>query len=414
MQNKKNKIVMLLAFLCVSSINFAMVWDNRFLPLIPSPALWIEESVFEVAPFFVTASRAASKEEEGIGIPEIFGNFDQGTLSDAFDIAGIPNALRSDWRGFKIPWVVNSKIQGQGAQFYYHQALGKHFSLGFSWFFLRLSSSLDFALKADVQNEPEKIIFGPSDRQELDNELRTMLRTIGIVNSHSDQAGFSDVDAYFRVGNVWRYTLKCRKIEAGARLGALIASGVKRILDEPASIPFGGNGHWGMYGELDTLFEVKEDIKVGCIVRISKRFARTQCERMPVAGEPLLFGATTGFLRVNPGITANIAPYFDLENLRDGLGLSVQYTLTAHQKDELEDVRSDKKAIPVRLGRPEDDSSWISSYFTINVFYDFGRMQVKREFDPIVFLRWDVPSMVFGPKRSLLTHKIAVGVSFYF
>lgn len=416
MQKKKNSILALLALLCTPSVSFAMVWDNRYIPLIPHQRLLIKglPSVFAVDAFFVTASRAFSTQEEGIGIPEIFGTFDQGTLSDAFDIAGIFNSLRSDWRGFKIPWGMNGKLQGQGAQFFYHQAVTQHVSLGCSWFFMRVNSSLEFKLKNDPASNDARLIYGPSDAQEIDNELRAMFRTIGIVNNHSDQAGFGDVEAYLRLGNIWKYTLKCRRIEAGARLGALIASGVRRVIDEPASIPFGGNGHWGMYGELDSLFEVKEDMKLGFKLRLSKRFARTLCERMPVAGEPILFGATTGFLQVNPGVTANIAPYFVLENLRDGLGISVQYTLTAHQKDDLEDARTDKKAIPVRLGRPEDDSSWISSYFTINVLYDFGRAKVKREFDPVVSLCWDVPTMVFGPKRSLQTHKVAIGVSFYF
>ncbi len=416
MQKKKNNILALLAFLCIPSVSFAMVWDNRYIPLIPHQRLLIKglPSVFAVDAFFVTASRASSMQEEGIGIPEIFGTFDQGTLSDAFDIAGISNSLRSDWRGFKIPWTMNGKLQGQGAQFFYHQAITRHISLGFSWFFMRVNSSLDFALKNDGPKDNTLTIFGPSDRQELDNERREMLKTINIVNSHSDQAGFGDVDAYLRLGNIWKYTLKCRQIEAGARLGALMATGVKRVINEPASIPFGGNGHWGMYGELDSLFEVKEDMKLGFRLRVSKRFKRTQCERMPVAGEPILFGATTGFLSVDPGVTANIAPYFVLENLREGLGISVQYILTAHQKDDLEDARTDTTAIPVRLGRPEDDSSWISSYFTINVLYDFGRAKAKREFDPVVSLCWDVPTNVFGPKRSLQTHKVALGVSFYF
>jgi hypothetical protein len=412
MQNKKNNILALLAFLCTSSISFAMVWDNRYIPLIPHQRLLIKglPSVFAVDTFFVTASRATNMQEDGIGIPEIFGNFDQGVLSDAFDIAGIFNSLRSDWRGSKIPWDMNGKLQGQGAQFFYHQAITRHLAVGFSWLFMRVNSSLEFALKNDTSLPP----FGPSDRQELDTERREMLKTIGIVHSNSDQAGFGDVDVYLWLGKIWKYTLKCRRIEAGFRLGGLLATGVKRVIDEPASIPFGGNGHWGMYGELDSLFEIKEDMKLGFKVRLSKRFARTECERLPVAGEPILFGVTTGFLNVNPGVTANIAPYFVLENLRDGLGLGVQYTLTIHEKDELEDARADKRAIPVRLSRPEDDSSWISSYFTINVLYDFGRTKVKRQFDPVVSLCWDVPSNIFGPKRSLRTHKVALGVSFYF
>ena len=51
-------------------------------------------------------------------------------------------------------------------------------------------------------------------------------------------------------------------------------------------------------------------MKVGCMLRVSKGLQRTKCERMPVEGEPILFGATTGFLSVDPGVTANIASLF--------------------------------------------------------------------------------------------------------
>ncbi len=110
---------------------------------------------------------------------------------------------------------MNGKLQGQGAQFFYHQAITRHFSLGFSWFFMRVNSSLDFALKNDspTDNNGPRLVYGPSDRQELDNELRSMFRTIGIVHSHADQAGFGDVDAYLRLGNIWKYTLNADELK---------------------------------------------------------------------------------------------------------------------------------------------------------------------------------------------------------
>ena len=55
----------------------------------------------------------------------------------------------------------------------------------------------------------------------------------------------------------------------------IIPTGVKRNIDKPASVPFGGNGYWGAYISGDAEFEVKEDWKIGLLLRMSKRFSQT-------------------------------------------------------------------------------------------------------------------------------------------
>ena len=98
-----------------------------------------------------------------------------------------------------------------------------------------------------------------------------------------------------------------------------------------------------------------------------------------------------------------------LENLRGGLGAGVHYTLVSHGKDHWED-RRENKTIPVDLSQVIKTSKWGADYFTINVFYDFGKQNTKHIIDPIVFFRWDVPSMLFVSHNVPKTNKIALGV----
>jgi len=212
---------------------------------------------------------------------------------------------------------------------------------------------------------------------------------------------------------VWEYTLKFRRIDAGLSLGILMPTGVTQELNNPASVPFGGNGHWGFYVSADALLELREDIKTGVLLRVSKRIANTKVRRMPAAGEPQIFGTVVGPARVNPGSTFIFSPYFALENLRKGLGISVYYTLTSHREDKWTDKRPDQ-TVPVELNQVNDLSSWGSDYVTLNVFYDFGKEKVQRSVDPIISFRWDIPASLFVTKRVVRTHVVALGIEFAF
>ena len=373
-----------IVFLCMSQITHATIYDDRFIPLFAPQKFFIEglPSSYEFQFVAITASDAFARDEKTVGIPELFGTFDLNTLATSLlEITG-KSPLRSDLLGRELPFFVDGRIQGQGFFMRYCQSLSDHFTVGFELLFLKTNSRQTFRLDLEkVKN------LKPGDINEIERSQRVAFEEIGIIENNAAQHGIGDIDLYVRGSKMWEYTLKCRRIYAGLTFGGLVPTGVKTNVCSPASIPYGGNGFGGFYLKGDSLFELKEDIKVGFLLEITKRIARTTVARMPmVASEPYIFGPIIGQAHISPGPTLAFSPYFVLENMRGGLGVCIHYTLTSHWKDSWEDRREDK-TIPVDLTQVINTSKWGSDYFTLNIFYDFGKQKIKHPIDPILFFR---------------------------
>lgn len=414
--NKHIRVVIVLFALHFMQSMHAMVFDNRYLFLAQRPFVTVDcrPSHLIMDCFIETGRKAIGPNEREIPIGQLWGNFNQGEIARSFPIIGLQNPFvtfgRPDWQDGNFLWNINGKIQTQGVAFAYRQAIGPCISVGADWLFMRVCTHNIFTL------EENSIPMTGSEVIQLDEIRRAMLQEIGITQNAVTTSGFGDLDFYIRFGYEWDYTLKLRHIIAGFSVGALIPSGQPIMLSAPSTVPFGGNGYYGMYGAFDAEFEVKEDWKVGLLFRVSKRFRRTRFERMPVADEPLPYGLVVGPAQVNPGLTVIFSPYVSLENLRQGLGLRVQYTLTEHNKDLWRDRRSCEcqEQSPTKLDEVMKRSHWASDYVTVAAFYDFGKMKDVRGFDPIITLSWDIPVLMVVADRVVKTNRIIIGLEFNF
>jgi hypothetical protein len=385
-----------------------MVYDNRYFPLLQPPYVTVEDrpSHFALDLFVTTASKSFGTFEQEIGLPEIHGKFDEQGLAKAIAKTGQPNPLRSQLQFVtEFPYAMEGKLQSQGFALSYEQSFVNWLKAGFYLMIMRSESSIMLYQQFDSVTPEEKL--------ELARELGPMFNSIGINRLHATQTGFGDMDMYLRFGYAWDYVLKCRAIQAGARVGFLAPTGETIELNNPASVPFGGNGYKGVYGSIDAECELKEDWKTGGLLRLSKRFGQTNLQRMPVNKEPDMFGVVTGPAQVNPGLTFTGYWYASLENLREGFGARLIYTYINHREDKWHDKRADK-SVPVELNLVEERSKWVASYITINAFYDFGKTAVKREFDPIVMFGWDIPLSVGQAQDFVRSNKVYLGVEYNF
>jgi hypothetical protein len=228
-----------------------------------------------------------------------------------------------------------------------------------------------------------------------------------------NQVGFGDIIAYLRWSRCWDYVCKFRRIETGLRFGALIPTGQQTELNHPLSVPFGGDGFPGIYGCYDVEFEVKEDWKVGLWFQVNKRFARTQVKRVPICRESPLYGAVKTPVKINPAPTVILYPYISFENLRDGFGARVLYSLIHHGTDTW-CLKCPDVAPRTAIDKIEKNTKWSSEHVTLNAFYDMGKVQVCERFDPIIYFAWDIPVSWLACNGATRSNKVTIGLEFNF
>lgn len=404
-----------------------MVFDNPFMPLYPHTYSRTEEkgSNFIADLFFMTGNEAFLKSDSSGGFPEIFGIYDQTKVAQGLVDLGKANLLLPQFSSLfeqnrQILWTMNGKIQTQGISFAYNQRIFQqcvndehsyNCSIGFSWFFMHLFSRINFFM---TEEQKKSLGLSEADVIALDKIRRAMNDQSGIVAPKSSQAGISDIDCYIRWGGLWNYFLKVKHMDAGVRFGLLINSGVTRDIANPASIPFGGDGFFGIYCAHDMELEIREDWKIGWLARFSTRFGKKKNERISLAHEQPLFGVDVAKVYVEPGPTFIFAPYFAVEDIRDGLGIQLNYTLIWHIDDLWRDERIVKNP-PATLEAINRLTRWGSEYLTANIFYDFAKVRGELSDAPKVWFMWDIPIKLAGiAKRVAKTNRISGGIIFSF
>ncbi len=415
----------------------ASVADSRYFPWYPHmyERTLQKRSIFDVGAFFVTASSARGNESiERISIPEIWGVYDQKQLSDALGILGKQTPLLAQWQLQRsIAWDVKGKMEGQGAYLQIEYGTKNGFSAGVTTSIMHLTSDQRFTIPAGIKqgslynSDPLRDLgLTPSQQEQLDAERRQMQEMLGFTDAQWSATGFTDTEFHVRYGVLDEYRMKCRKVDIGAFAGVLVPSGIKRQPNNPASVPFGGNGHTGFYCGAEGMFELKEDWELSIRLQVSKRLAKTQRERMSINYESLLWGAIEGPVRIDPGASFLFTPAFTMHDLRDGFGAGIQYCLAVHGGDVWTDRRVDQ-TIPTTLNGLKgagsggylikgvyETSQWGAEYIVATIFYDPDKVTKDEGIRPHIVFQWDVPIHFLVSERVSKTNIISLGLSFHF
>ncbi len=417
------KSVIFIFCVLVNAKTNAMIYDNRFVPLFEKirlkPAGLLSSWSGDI--FLATASMAVddNSSQKEIGIPEIYGQLDEGQLGAACTAVGKTNPLPTEWLNRAIPLKVDGKQQIEGVTLSCYQPFWNQFIVGGSAVIMRVNARNEFRVrdKVDLSGfDSLGNLLTLDDRIELSASLRQMFNELSLHENASVQTGIGDIDLFLGAYHTWNFTCKFRRIDLDYRLGTYIPAGLRRSIDVPASIPFGGNGHWGIYADIQALFELKEDVKLGVTGRVIKRLPRTLTERISVTGEPLIFAANVGTLHQNPGLTYVFSSVFALEQLRKGLGVSIRYTLIHHRQDEF---RADpscqaQAALPADFNSMKVRSGWGQDYVTLSAFYELNWLTNQEQLIPTVWASWDIPATLWVTGLSAKTHALSAGIEFSF
>lgn len=393
-----------------------MVFDNRFMPLMSRPWIAPDDGRTHVSTnaFVVRAASAYNRNGEEVPLSEIWGSFDLGECARNFAKLGHPNPLRTEWQGATIPWMAQGKFYGAGIDIEWQKFLFWHVWIGGSFMAMQLNSWYEFMLDEKNENASQLKNYA----QDLDEMRREVMEKTGFCGAHAHERGIGDMDFYVRLGNYWEYACKFRSIQAGGRVGLLIPTAKPRNIYFPSSIPFGGDRHWGVYGAIDATFELKEDMKIGFFARANQRFSRVVCTRIPLNCEAENMAVMIGKVDVEPGATLIVSPFATFECLRDGLGARIAYTLTKHWHDTWNLWETpkgfDRAKERLYLEKINDKTSWGSDYFSINVFYDFGKARPDWAVYPILTFCWDIPASVLIANSVAKTDRVSLGVEVAF
>ena len=413
---------------------------NRYYTFLEKPENYVtrQRSFLDVAVFYETASTAFRRYGGSCGIPELYGSYDLKDVITSLQTANpgenynpIEEVTGSNYlEGKSLKFGNSGKINTVGLTFNYEQNLKfanlKDITLGI-WFPVMntdVISRFQFNRK-DFQESYRHL--NDSEVQSIDAIRRLTHKEIGFKGTNVSRGGIGDIDLHARWNYFLDHKLMMRGINLCAQFGVNIPSGKKMDIDYPASVPFMNDGHWGVYLDLVSEFELKQDLKVGLILGGLWQFDDTQNRRLAIGKEPTIYSALIGKVKINPGNVFKVSPYLTLENLADGVNIQLRYTYLRHGMDTWQDERVDQsiesyldtfphagltaEELEKNLSLKNQLSKWSANYFTIQVVYD-SKSALKSWFlDPKIYASYDMPISGNGFCK---TNQITVGAQFFF
>lgn len=394
----------------------SMIYDNRFWPLYPQRFLTYQACPYarwywSVRGVFIGADSCFLDDEQGEDegeLFELFGKYDELVLNRALLASGkiAESLLRPDLQTLEaLPWNLNGKMSLRGCAVESEGYITPHFSLGGSLFVGHMQSHANGILASKLTQ-----ILGPGDLQELRTADAAMHRALLLDAPCWSTLAFGDIDIYAKGRFCRDYWYKMHHFDASFRLGLYLPSGERGSLFNPVSLPIGGNGHLGVYGQFDVNILLNDLLSTGFLLQGIKRLPRTSSQRMPLLTEPTNYGAIIAPARVDPGLTFVFNPYVQIGGLREGLGAFLGYNLVHHSKDTWcvsDEILADLKP---NLELLEQRSIWGSDHFTAGIWYDFGydceKVWYKPVISVIVEIPWEGPVTRMVPKAHSISLRI--------
>jgi hypothetical protein len=392
-------------------------FDNRFLFPMNERISWrTQDKVSRVnaGAFFMTGKEARNESGDTVWGSDLGGKFDLCDLNVAMNLAGLKNPkYLTEWYAVEVPYAMRGKINAVGGDLAFEYGFNRHFALGAGISLLHVSTKYDLYITQKTRNVLfiEQGVEAFTGREMAVEQARLQAnKVLGLDAGQWSATGFSDTDIYARIGNIKDYVWYFRQLDLSFYVGCILPTGEKQNLYAPSSVPFGGNGHYGMFGRVELAAEVTDDAFLGLWLYLSKRFTKTQLHRMPSKDEHLQYGAIVDRAKVNPGVTFGVSPYLIWDGIQSGFGAYTSYTFIHHTKD----CWTNCGKFAPNLSRLEKLSTWTNEFFTFGVDYDFTKTDVVKEYGPRLYFDFVWPSNIFGAKNVAKTYKVSLGMEFHF
>lgn len=383
---------------------------NRHLTILPTQ----RRSLAQVGIFFMTADSARNCNGETVFLPALEGCYDLAKINTAMQSVGLSNPYYlSDWTRSEIPFQNFGKLRGTGIDWSLEYAFSTHWSAGAAFTFLHCSTRYNYRLTNQTK-ENLAIISGnnyyPGRERSFEQARLGVNQTLNLQAGQWSGSGMGDTELFIRFDTRDEYWWKLKQIDLNLILGCIAPTGKCYQLYQPASIPFGGNGHWGIYAQATMWSEITDDWFFGLDVFGIQRLAKTQKHRMPVASEPFPYGVVVDYARVTPGFLIGFSPYLFADDLYDGFGIYVAYTYAHHCCDWW---RYNGSYSP-NLTRLNQAGYWTNEFFTLGLDFDLAKRPNADKYGPRFYFDWTLPTNIFGASSVAKTHRVGLGIEFHF
>lgn len=364
--------------------------------------------------FFMTAHVGRDCYGNPIDLAEMGGCFDLAKLNKAMNMVDIYNPLfLSEWNTSELPYRSYGKLRSTGIDFMLEYALNKRFSVGGALSLMHADGRYDYCVTSKAKTNL-KICNGnqayPGQEFALERARLNANVLMGINPGQWSDTGLSDMELFIRYGHIKEYWLKSKQLDINGLLGVIVPTSPTRAINAPAAVPFGGDGHLGLYAQVEVAGELTDDLFLGAWVYACKRLAKTQIHRMPMDCEPLNYGVLIAPARVNPGATIGFSPYVIFDDIQDGFGAYASYTFLYHFTDKWAYTGT----YSPKLNRICQESQWINEYFDLGIDFDVTKSPYMREYGPRVFFDFTLPTNIFSARRVAENYRVSLGVAFHF
>lgn len=437
----------------------AMENMGRYFPFSSRPEKsWYKKgSTVDVDLFYIAGQNISNDDSTPVGMGEVAGSYDLADVVSAMDQAHLQTAEVKQLIGVQyakrpMKFDVQGKMHSGGVVFRYASALPGPLpiTIGASLPIIQLESDVRYSLNQrnfiqQFQLTTPQIAAGiPAGLDEItwlmyqermDHARRVAHEAMGFLVNHSKQTGAGDLDLFARINFVLDHRFLMRTVDLAIQYGVVAPTGFQRMVNEPSSIAAMHDGHWSMYAQFLPTFELKQDLKLGFMLRGQHFFPQTRERRLPAFREPYLYSPLIGTVRVSPGSTFLASAFLGLENLYDGMHLQAKYTYKRHNSDQWSDVRTDK-TIPSYLSRAatpavlgvvavtdehiksvikdkEHLSKYRSHYITIQLTYDPLEAGQALPLRPKCYIAFEKP--MFDSSRGIMeANQITFGAELHF
>lgn len=424
----KRFLFLMVSLILICNNLFAFRSVNRFIPFIERPDVNKINgfSNLNTTIFLGNAFQSFKPHGEHVGIPAVWGRYDLNQIINSLQLVQgstfvnpfftLPSSI-SNLSGKRIIFKSHGRIKSVGVTLEYEQNIfWNNFSVG-AWIpLMRVWSNQTFEFDSE-DSDPAAKALTSSQVEQLDKIRRSVqYDQMGLEVGEWEKSGFGDLDLYLRFYGELDYVLLMKAIRVNLFAGFLFPTDRELQLNNPASIPFMTNGHFGTYLDFISDFELKDDMKVGFIYGFIVQNKKVQRMRIPVTQEAYMFSPLVGTVKMRPGFTWKIGGYLTIENLIDGLNFQLKYQHIKHTKDTMIDERpiNDRRLIPSNTSFFEDHSKWTADYITLDFSYNSREAFHHWKLSPTFYLTYDFPIDWFGAKGAAKDHKFTVGCELHF